>query len=105
MKSPNRNLPWEMRRSGRAIRNLPAFQVDGRFDSETYQTQLRASGMSVPVFEQSFRDDTAMNQFRTGISDTSFTLPSEAERLSALARQTRTVEGVRFDVEKAREHH
>ena len=88
---------------GRAIRNLPAFQVDGRFDSETYQTQLRASGMSVPVFEQSFRDDTAMNQFRMGISDTSFTLPSEAERLLALARQTRTVEGVRFDVAKARE--
>lgn len=88
---------------GRAIRSLPAFQVDGRFDSETYQAQLRASGMSVPVFEQSFRDDTAMNQFRMGISDTSFTLPSEAERLSALARQTRTVEGVRFDVAKARE--
>ncbi|ASJ75175.1 SurA N-terminal domain-containing protein [Granulosicoccus antarcticus] len=87
---------------GRAIRNLPAFQVDGRFDSETYQTQLRASGMSVAVFEQSFRDDTAMNQFRTGISDTSFTLPSEAERLSSLARQVRTVEGVRFDAEKAR---
>lgn len=88
---------------GRAIRNLPAFQVDGRFDSETYQTQLRSSGMSVPVFEQSFRDDTAMNQFRMGISDTSFMLPSEAERLSALARQTRTVEGVRFDAEKARQ--
>ncbi|NND92569.1 MAG: hypothetical protein HKN42_17075 [Granulosicoccus sp.] len=87
----------------RAIRNLPAFQVDGRFDSEAYQTQLRASGMSVPVFEQSFRDDTAMNQFRTGIADTSFTLPSEAERLNALARQTRTIEGVRFDAEKAQQ--
>ncbi len=86
---------------GRAIRNLPAFQVDGRFDAETYQTQLRASGMSVAAFEQSFRDDTAMNQFRTGISDTSFTLPSEAERLSALARQTRTIEAVRFDAAKA----
>lgn len=88
---------------GRAIRNLPAFQVDGRFDSQTYQAQLRASGMSVPAFEQSYRDDTAMNQFRTGISDTSFTLPSEAALLSALARQTRTVEAVRFDFEQAQE--
>lgn len=86
---------------GRAIRNLPAFQVDGRFDSDAYQTQLRASGMSVAAFEQSFRDDTAMNQFRTGISDTSFTLPSEADRLSALTRQTRTVDAVRFDAAKA----
>ena len=87
---------------GRAIRNLPNFQVDGKFDSETYQMQLRASGLSVPAFEQSFRDDTALNQFRTGISETSFTLPQEAERLSALTRQTRTVEAVRFDFEKAK---
>ena len=88
---------------GRAIRNLPSFQVDGRFDSSAYQAQLQASGMSVPVFEQSFRDDTALNQFSTGISDTSFTLPQEAERLAALGRQTRTVEAVQFDFEKAKE--
>ncbi len=87
----------------RAIRNLPNFQVDGRFDADGYQAQLRASGMSVPMFEQSYRDDTALNQFRTGISDTSFTLPQEAERLSALGRQTRTIEAVRFDFAKAKE--
>ena len=88
---------------GRAIRNLPNFQVDGRFDSETYQLQLRASGMSVPAFEQSYRDDTAINQFRTGITDTSFTLPQEAERLAALGRQTRTIEAVQFDFDAAKE--
>lgn len=88
---------------GRAIRQLPNFQVDGQFDSEAYQMQLRASGMSVPAFEQSFRDDTALNQFRTGITDTSFLLPQEAERLSALSRQTRTVEAVRFDLDAAKE--
>ena len=82
---------------------MPAFQVEGRFDPETYQNQLRASGMSVPAFEQSFRDDTALNQFRTGITDTAFTLPQEAERLAALGRQTRTVEAVRFDFALAQE--
>ena len=87
---------------GRAIRELPNFQVDGKFDSETYQSQLQASRMSVPAFEQSYRDDTALNQFRSGISDTSFTLPQESERLSALARQIRTIEAVRFDFEKAK---
>lgn len=87
---------------GRSIRELPNFQVDGKFDSETYQLQLRSSGLSVAAFEQSYRDDTAINQFRSGISDTSFTLPQEAEQLSALARQTRTVEAVRFDFEKAK---
>lgn len=88
---------------GRAIRKLPNFQVNDRFDSETYQLQLRASGMTVPAFEQSFRDDTAINQFRTGIIDTSFTLPQEAERLAALGRQTRTVEAVQFDFDNAKE--
>jgi len=88
---------------GKAIRELPAFQVEERFDSDTYQTQLRASGLSVAAFEQSFRDDTALNQFRTGIIDTSFTLPNEAERLDKLARQTRTVDAVRFDLDAAKE--
>ena len=87
----------------RAIRNMPNFQVDGRFDTASYQAQLRSSGMSVPMFEQSYRDTTALTQFRTGISETSFTLPQEAERLAALGRQTRTVEAVRFNFEKAKE--
>jgi len=84
---------------GRAIRELPNFQVDGKFDSTAYQNQLRASGLSVPAFEQSYRDDTAMNQFRQGVSGTSFTLKQESDQLASLARQTRTVEGVRFDFE------
>lgn len=88
---------------GKTIRELPAFQVDGRFDSQTYQTQLRASGLSVAAFEQSFRSDTALNQFRVGVVDTSFTLPSEATRLDALARQTRTVDAVRFDMDAAKD--
>lgn len=87
---------------GRAIRQLPNFQVDGKFDSETYQMQLRASGLSVPAFEQSYRDDTALNQFRAGVTDTSFTLPQESERLSALARQERTIDAVQFDFAKAK---
>ena len=87
---------------GRAIRELPAFlDEDGRFDATLYERQIRASGLSVAAFEQSFRDDTALNQFRVGVVDTSFTLPSEAERLRALARQTRTVDAVRFDLEAA----
>ena len=44
-----------------------------------------------------------MNQFRTGVVDTSFTLASEAGRLDALARQTRTIDAVRFDLDVAKE--
>lgn len=99
----NQNFAVGDKTLGRAIRNLPAFQVDGRFDSDAYQNQLRASGMSVAAFEQSYRDDTALNQFRTGVSDTSFTLPSEVARLASLAQQTRTIDAVQFDFEKTKE--
>lgn len=81
----------------RTIRQLPNFQVDGQFDKETYELALRSSGMSVPAFEQNFRDNTAINQFRNGVIGTSFTLKQEAEALGALARQTRTVDTVTYD--------
>ena len=88
---------------GRSIRQLPNFQVDGQFDRETYELALRSSGMSVPAFEQNFRDNTAVNQFRNGVIGTSFTLKQEAEALGALTRQTRTVDTVTFDFATSKE--
>lgn len=87
---------------GREIRQLPVFQVDGRFDNETYRSQIRAMGSSVPAFEQQFRDDTALSQFRNGIAGTSFRLPAESERIDALTRQERTLDTLRFDLEQAK---
>jgi len=87
----------------RTIRQLPNFQVDGKFDKETYELALRSSGMTVPAFEQNFRDNTAVNQFRNGVIGTSFTLKQEAESLGALARQTRTIDTVTFDFAAAKE--
>lgn len=86
----------------RAIREMPVFQVDGVFDRQTYETQLRGSGMSVAAFEQSYRDDTALRQFQSGVINSSFTLPSEADLLSNLASQTRTIDAVEFDFDAAR---
>ncbi len=87
----------------RTIRQLPNFQVDGQFDKETYELALRSSGMSVPAFEQNFRDNTAVNQFRNGVIGTSFTLEQEAEVLDSLTRQTRTIDTVTFDFATSKE--
>lgn len=87
----------------RAIRNMPAFQSDGKFDADTYKSQVGAIGLSVPAFEQQFRDDNAMTQFRAGVTDTSFKLPQEKDRLDALARQTRTVDFVQYNMADAKE--
>ncbi len=87
---------------GREIRNLPIFQADGKFDDETYRAQIRAMGSSVAGFEQQFRDDTAITQFRNGIAQTSFRLPSEQQRIDELSRQTRSIDTLRFDIEKTK---
>ena len=86
---------------GRAIRQRPEFQRDGAFDRERY-AQLVASVGGVAAFEAQYREETALDQFRSGIVATGFTLPGEAARLDALARQTRTVDAVRFDLDAAK---
>ena len=87
-----------------AIQDIPAFRnAEGGFDRERYLTQLRSSGMSVDAFENSFREDTALAQFQSGIVDTSFVLPSERELNESLARQVRTVDAIRLPLEPAKE--
>ncbi len=86
---------------GRAIRGAPEFQVDGRFDRDRY-TQLVTSAGGVAAFEAQQRDRTALQQFQAGVVETAFTLPDEAGRLDALARQTRTIDGVRLDLDAAK---
>ncbi len=87
---------------GRAIRQRPEFQTDGQFDAERYRQLLGAQGGQVAAFEAQFRDETALDQFRAGVIGTSFTLPTEAERIDALTRQTRTIDAVRFDIDSIR---
>ena len=87
---------------GRAIRERPEFQVDGAFDRDRY-AQLVASAGGVAAFEAQYRDQTALDQFRSGVVATGFTLPQEAGRLDALARQTRTVDALRLDLDAARD--
>ena len=86
---------------GRAIRARPEFQSGGAFDRDRY-AQLVASAGGVAAFEAQYRDQTALDQFRGGIVATGFTLPEEVRRIDALARQTRTIDAVRFDLEAAK---
>lgn len=77
-----------------AIQAVPGFQRDGAFDTDRYRAQLISSSMSVDQFEASFRDDTALAQFRSGIVETAFQLPAEKARLDDLNRQVRKVDSV-----------
>ncbi|MBX2837219.1 MAG: SurA N-terminal domain-containing protein [Gammaproteobacteria bacterium] len=88
---------------GKSIRDIALFQVDGRFDKETYENELRARGYNSASFEESQRDNTAIAQFRSGIAGTSFSLPSEQSQLDELSRQTRTIDFIRYDIESQKE--
>ena len=88
---------------GRAIRQRPEFQTDGVFDAERYRQLLGASGAQVAAFEAQYRDEAALDQFRNGVVSSSFTLPTEAERLDKLARQTRTVNAVQLDLDTVKD--
>jgi len=87
----------------RAIQGLPAFQLDGKFDQETYPRTLRSAGQNPSSFEQTLRSQTAINQFREGVVETSFTLPGEFKRLDDLQRQTRTVDLITLNLASVKE--
>jgi len=89
---------------GRAIRNDTRFHVDGQFNSERYQDMIRGSLSNVAAYEESLRANTAITQFRAGVEVTSFQLPSESERLEKLSNQTRTIDFVRYSVDKVIEN-
>jgi len=89
---------------GRAIRNDPRFQVDGQFDKERYQNMIQGNLSNVASFEESLRASTAITQFRAGIAATNFELPNEIERLDSLKGQTRTIDFVRYSIDKTVEN-
>ena len=76
---------------GRIIRDMEAFQTDGRFDPELYQAQLGSLGYSPLAFEAELRRSEALEQFRDGIVATAFTLPGQRQLYASLASQTRKI--------------
>lgn len=86
---------------GKTIRENPAFHVDGKFDTQAYQDALQSNRFSVANYEASVREETALQQFQSGVAQTSFQLPSESERISQLNAQTRTIDMVRFSIDEA----
>ena len=88
---------------GRAIQTNPSFQVDGRFDQETYLRAVSIRGGSAANFEENLRSQTAVNQFSSGVIESGFTLPGEAARAGELQRQIRNVDVITLSLSSLRE--
>jgi len=74
-------VDWNLRTSDMQARgfisSIPAFQRDGRFDQQSYETAVRNRGMSRAGFEQNVRQDLLLGQLRSGVRDSAFVTETE----------------------------
>jgi len=74
-----------------AMAQIPAFQVDGKFDSKHAMAVLRAQGRSIGQIESMFRQELKLRQLDEAMGASSFVTSAELKRLRELTRQQREV--------------
>ncbi len=74
-----------------AIRQIPAFQVDGKFSPDAYHAALRSLAMRPEQFEAQQREFAVARQLDRGISASAFVLPGEIDRQVALRAEMREI--------------
>lgn len=91
---------WNLRASDMQARgfisSIPAFQRDGRFDQQAYETAVRNRGMSRAGFEQNVRQDLVIGQLRSGVRDTVFITESDLAERVRLEDELRTLNYARL---------
>ncbi len=71
------------------IRQIPAFQVAGKFSSDGYLAALASQGISTTAFEEERRAALLIEQLQNGILDSSFFTPAEYRRFVLLEGERR----------------
>ena len=72
-----------------AMAQVPAFQVDGKFDQAHAVAVLKAQGRSIAEIETLFRRDVKLRQLDMALGSSSFVTATELKQLRALTRQQR----------------
>jgi peptidyl-prolyl cis-trans isomerase D len=75
-----------------AIAGIEAFQKDGKFDRQSYESLLKMQGRDPAEFESQVRADLSQQQLRGAVLDTAFLPKAEVEQYQALRNQQREVE-------------
>lgn len=74
-----------------AITQIPAFQVDGKFNDQRYQELLASQQMTPAIFEQKVRQDIVMRQLMDGFVQTGFVSNASMQQLNQLMAEKREV--------------
>ncbi len=72
-----------------SIVSTPEFQLDGKFDQDSYNRFVSARGYSVEGYEQQLRLSGGIQQLESGLSDSALVNPLEVDLLLALTLQIR----------------
>lgn len=78
------------------IRQIPAFQIDGRFEPDLYQQALRASGLTPRAFERDLRADLLMRMIPTSVASSSIVTEAEIDRMLSLQNETRQISMIKI---------
>lgn len=78
----------------RKILEMPAFQVNGQFNSDVYESRIRGQGFSPKRFETEIRSQIVVSQLPRNVSASSFATPAELQTFIALLDQGRTFNAV-----------
>ena len=85
------------------IRSLPAFQVDGEFNSDVYQASLAAQGLTPRQFEADIRASMVLNQFPSSIAGSAIATGWELNDYARLQGQERAFKAILVPAEIAAE--
>ncbi|HXS28372.1 MAG TPA: peptidyl-prolyl cis-trans isomerase [Steroidobacteraceae bacterium] len=77
-----------------AIRQEPAFQLDGKYSPQVAKLRLQQAGISEQAYMDDLRQELRSAQVDVGIRDSDFLTPEESERIRALRNEEREVEYV-----------
>jgi peptidyl-prolyl cis-trans isomerase D len=74
-----------------AIRDEPAFQIEGKYSPEVAKERLAQAGITLAAFEAELRGALQRNQLQNGIALSDFQTPAEIQRARALQNEQREV--------------
>jgi peptidyl-prolyl cis-trans isomerase D len=75
----------------RAIRDEPAFQIEGQYSPDVAKERLAMAGISLPAFEAELRGREQRDQLMKGIVLSDFQTPAEIQRARALQNEQREI--------------
>ncbi|MBX3724701.1 MAG: SurA N-terminal domain-containing protein [Xanthomonadales bacterium] len=79
------------------IADIPAFQVDGRFDEPTYLGLLAGQRMTATTFERNLRRDIEARQLPMAVMESALVTDAEVDARLRLSEQTRSFAAVRVN--------